>query len=303
MVWQFIEVFKKVRANTIEDDDFSDRLNHKWTVAFLLLFCILVGSSQFVGSPISCWVPAQFTGAMTTYTNNICWIASTYYVPTDKFLPNPSQTAIKQEHRINYYQWMPFILALMALFFYAPYAIWHVLSKPNGLDSRTLMKIVNAMDASSSESRDKTMRNAVRLIDRAIDYNRDYYDMSRFGRLRRRITRCLLPTNRSGYYISALYIMIKFFYVANVCGQFFVLNAFMGPSFNLFGFQVIRDFWNGKDFWESERFPRVTMCDFTIRNLGENNHQNTIQCTLPINLYNEKIVSLIIYLIDLNLNN
>ena len=42
---------------------------------------------------------------------------------------------------------------------------------------------------------------------------------------------------------------------------------------------------NGKDFWESPRFPRITMCDFTIRTLGENNHKNTIQCTLPINLF------------------
>jgi len=287
MVWQFIEVFKKVtQASKVKDDDFSDRLNHRWTVAFLLLFCILVGSSQFVGSPIACWVPAQFTGAMTTYANNICWIANTYYVPTKELLPNPNQP---REHRISYYQWVPFILALMALFFYTPFVIWHVMSKPNGLDSKTIMKIVSSMDAASSDSRDKTMRNAVKLIDRAIDYSRDYYDMSRFGRLRRRITRCFLPTNRSGYYLSMLYIIIKIMYAANVIGQFFLLNAFMGPKFNLFGFQVINDLLNGKDFWESERFPRITMCDFTIRNLGENNHINTIQCTLPINLFNEKL--------------
>jgi len=69
----------------------------------------------------------------------------------------------------------------------------------------------------------------------------------------------------------------------------------MGANFNLYGFEVIRDLIKGKDFWESPRFPRVTMCDFVIRNLGENNHRNTIQCALPINLFNEKIFIIVYF--------
>lgn len=287
MVWQFIDVFKKVYgSNKVQDDDFADRMSHRYTVAILILFCILVGSSQFVGSPIACWAPAHFTGSMTTYTNYICWIANTYYVPTDETLPTPNE---QRQFKINYYQWIPFILALMAFLFYSPFAVWHLLAKPSGLDAKSVMKIISSMDASSSDSRDKTMKNAVKLIDRAIDYHRDYYDQSCLGQLRRKITRCLLPRNKSGCYISALYMLIKLFYLANVCGQFFLLNAFMGPRFNIYGFEVVRDLWQGKDFWESPRFPRVTMCDFTIRTLGENNQRNTIQCALPINLFNEKI--------------
>lgn len=287
MVWQFIDVFKKVTSSSkVLDDDFADRLNHRYTVSVLILFCILVGSSQFVGSPIACWAPAHFTGAMVTYTNYICWIANTYFVPTDDRLPGPSESRI---HRINYYQWVPFILALMSFFFYAPFVLWHLMSKPSGLDAKTVMKVINSMDAASSESRDKTMRNAVKLIDRALDYRRNYYGYTFLGRLRRRMSRCLLPTTRSGHYITLLYMLIKILYVANACGQFFLLNAFMGPNYNIYGFQVMQDLANGKDFWESPRFPRVTMCDFVIRTLGENNQLNTVQCTLPINLFNEKI--------------
>ena len=78
MVWQFIEVFKKIGGEHTHDDDFADRLSHRYTVVLLLIFCILVGSSQFVGNPIQCWAPAHFSGSMTAYTNNICWIANTY---------------------------------------------------------------------------------------------------------------------------------------------------------------------------------------------------------------------------------
>ncbi len=287
MVWQFIDVFKRVLSSSkIKDDDFADRLSHRWTVSLLILFCILVGSSQFVGSPIACWAPAQFTGAMVTYVNYVCWISNTYFVPTEDFLPTPN---VHRESQINYYQWVPFILALMAFYFYAPFALWHLMSKPSGLDAKTIMEVIGSIDSSSSDSRDKTIRNTVKIIDRAIDYHRDYYEHTFLGRIRRRISRCFLPSNRSGFYICSLYMFTKLLYVTNVCGQFFLLNIFMGPKFNLYGFDVIKDLVNGKDFWESPRFPRITMCDFTIRTLGENNHKNTIQCTLPINLFNEKI--------------
>jgi hypothetical protein len=284
MVWQFIDVLKRVVAsNKIQDDDFADRLSRRYTVSLLLFFFILVGSTQFVGSPIACWTPAQFSGAMVQYTNNICWIANTYYVPTDENLPNPNKT---RQYRINYYQWVPFILAIMATFFYLPLVFWHLMARPSGLDSKTLMRIINLIEIASRDNRKNMINNAVYFIDRKITYKQNL-NFTCLGSFRRRLGRFMLPNIRSGYYICSLYLMTKFLYILNVCVQFHLINKFIGPNFQIYN--IFQEYNKNQDFWESPRFPRVTMCDFVIRTLGENNHRNTIQCTLPINLFNEKI--------------
>ncbi len=82
----------------------------------------------------------------------------------------------------------------------------------------------------------------------------------------------------------------KVLYIANVIGQLFVLNSVLATDFNIYGFEAL-DYWSkGKEWTESPgvAFPRVTFCDFNIRRLG-NIHRYTVQCTLPLNMYNEKI--------------
>ena len=56
------------------DDDMYDRMSHRWTAAQLLCFALLVTTSQYVGDPIHCWVPAHFHGSWEKYTDSYCWV-------------------------------------------------------------------------------------------------------------------------------------------------------------------------------------------------------------------------------------
>ena len=86
-----------------------------------------------------------------------------------------------------------------------------------------------------------------------------------------------------------VYFFVKCLYLANVCGQLFLLNLFVGDNYTIYGFEVARGLIAGQDVGESTRFPRSTLCSFKVRQFGRNIHRHTVQCVLPINLFNEKI--------------
>jgi len=53
------------------DDDMVDRMHHRYTVLFLVIFTAVVSTTQYVGDPISCWCPAYFTENHVDYTNKV----------------------------------------------------------------------------------------------------------------------------------------------------------------------------------------------------------------------------------------
>ncbi len=95
-----------------------------------------------------------------------------------------------------------------------------------------------------------------------------------------------------GSYLSIVYPIVKVMYISNVILQILILNKFLGTSYSLYGFSVIQKLVTGEEILNSYRFPRVTMCDFKIRIMG-NVQRYTVQCALPINLYNEIIFTCI----------
>ena len=99
---------------------------------------------------------------------------------------------------------------------------------------------------------------------------------------------CITKGKRYGNYLLALFVFVKLLYSLNSIIQLFMLNHFLGNDFLVLGLEVISKIWNGEDWAQLNRFPRVTMCDFRIREVGIV-HRYTVQCVLSINLFNEKI--------------
>ncbi|XP_013415360.1 innexin unc-9 [Lingula anatina] len=267
------------------DDDFYDRLSHRYTALIFMVFAVLLSTKQYVGDAIVCWVPGHFSGSYTKYADNYCWIKNTYYMPFQERIPDPD---LPRAH-INYYQWVTIVLLLQSLLFYVPTIFWRLMSGSTGIDAHLMVQSLNTQANLNPENRKGVMKFLVRHMERYCNSSRDY-QKGVWSNVRQGCAKyCLAIGKRYGNYLITLFLFCKFLYVTNAILQLFLLNAFLGTAYHVYGFDVIYDLINNHDWTSSGRFPRVTLCDFKIRQLGGNIHRHTVQCVLPINLFNEKV--------------
>uniref|UniRef100_A0A158R4F1 Innexin n=1 Tax=Syphacia muris TaxID=451379 RepID=A0A158R4F1_9BILA len=265
------------------DDDFVDRLHYLYTSTIIFLFAILVSAKQYVGHPIECFVPAQFTRAMEQYAESYCWVQNTYWVPFEEYIPQMPED--RERRQIGYYQWVPFALAIAALMFHMPATVWRMLSTQSGLNMSLVLQVASQEQNVDPIVRDQCVEVLTRHIDDMLKYQRDYgmrnksvylFAVLRLGKV-------------YGAYVSVVYLFVKSLHFGNVVLQFLMLNKFLETAdYPLFGGHVLFDLLSGSEWRESGKFPRVTLCDFEIRVVG-NVHRHTVQCVLVINMFTEKI--------------
>ncbi|CAF3769155.1 unnamed protein product [Rotaria socialis] len=281
------------------DDDFYDRLSRRYSVILLITFTMLISTKQYVGEPIACFCPAHFTGTHVEYTNNICWISNSYFISFDRLLPKYPDP--KTEEFIYFYQYVPFILIIQAIFFYIPALVWSSLNIRSGYDLGMLVTQARIIDTYTSDFRQASVQYLARYIDRILEYHRqkrsEYLDqlnslkVSNFLLFLIRHDHIAMCNN----HLMWCFLIIKILYLLNALGQLYLLNLFLGNDYHMYGFAVIRNLFRGnnENWTVTPRFPRVTWCNFAVRNLADNIHTYTVQCSLPINLFNEKIFLII----------
>ena len=115
---------------------------------------------------------------------------------------------------LNYYQWTPFIILLMALFFYLPRLFWRALSVRSGID---LLDIIEAAGESKTikefDERVQLIKYMVDTIDMYVDDARRQADAEkRQTSLIRKFFQllCCMTGKFLGNYFITLYIFIKY---------------------------------------------------------------------------------------------
>ncbi|XP_048237899.1 innexin unc-9-like isoform X2 [Haliotis rufescens] len=275
-----IEVFP-----VYSDDDITDRLYHRWTVILLVLLSIIVILVNFVGDPIRCWCPAEFTDSHCNYTEAFCWIKNTYFVPKDDYLPE--NVPEREDLEIKYYQWVSIILLFLALCFKAPNMFWRMLNTRGGINLEKTVHYCNTNQIGAQ--REECVQIVGKFLDRwLMTSKRAHYGLVHTVIEKISTCFCFCLGRRNGTYLAGLYLCIKFSYLFVSIGILLLLNKFLAMEYTFYGVELIDNLVKNKEMRESPLFPRVTLCDFQIRRL-QNVQRYTIQCVLAINLYNEKI--------------
>nr|QQY02540.1 innexin 8 [Cryptocotyle lingua] len=281
--------FKLDAGKFRRDDDFSDRFSHTFTTLLLVIFTLVISARQYIGKPIACWVPTEFTRAQEEYAESVCWVTSTYFIPT-KEVSVPVKLSDREDRKIHYYQWVPFILMIQAFLFNLPCIIWRLFNWQSGIHLSSIMEVACEIEMiKDPETRKSNVTYVARHIEDALTTQREY--RSGCGvKCRHFLARscCLWFGKRYGNYLICLYLITKSLYILNVVGQFFFMNRILGTNYTFYGIDLLRDLAEGIVWQESGNFPRITLCDFEVRKLA-NVHRHTVQCVLPINMFNEKI--------------
>lgn len=140
------------KLKKIGTDDWIDRLNYYVTVWILLFLTMMISAKQYLGSPIQCWVPAQWKGGWEQYAEDYCFIKNTYSIPLYEELPDDIE--VRRAKEIGYYQWVPIVLALQAFMFFFPNFVWMAFSWQSGLNVETILNRSKQLDKPEATARE-----------------------------------------------------------------------------------------------------------------------------------------------------
>ncbi|KAL3999144.1 Innexin family protein [Acanthocheilonema viteae] len=263
------------------EEDSIDRLNYHTTTFILLVAAFTIIAKEYGGDPIQCWLPAELASQKSweQYAEDYCFVENTYYIPLEQNMPQSEKH--RDEKLITYYQWVPFTLMLQAMLFVIPHVFWRMLNWTSNVQTRAVISMtdsVRQMDPCSEEARDivDAIASHIYHADKCTKHLQEIFQNSSLFVI---FTRIFTQS-----YLSTIYLITKMLFVINGTIQFWLVSLCLGGN----GYDLTKALVKHRTWQSTGLFPRVTMCDFKIRVMG-NVHRHTIQCVLMANMFNEKI--------------
>ena len=198
------------------------------------------------------------------------------------------QRAREKRYILRYYQFVPFILLLQALFYVVPRLVWRSISRHSGIDTRNVMDAAHGLKTVKRFHKHKSIM--AYLVSSVHQYVGD--PRKRLKQQHSRITsyvqglvHCFFgSSNVYNAYLFLLYLLTKILFIANTWIQLYAIRLLLEEQWTvkktLRGFRSVftAGFLRANPL--SKYFPKISMCDFKIiEPNSDEGHKYTVQCT------------------------
>lgn len=202
------------------------------------------------------------------------WVRSLDFIFS--FSTCPRNNNFKTLNFITINEKVPYLFLVQAFMLYFPSIIWRTLESLSDFNLKGYTNKLNPKKKDDDKKDDGDDDEKKKLV-----YNTIAEDIKCIADYR------VKEKNKSTTYsLVVFYIIIKLLYVISALGQLVLISFLLRGSQQHVSFtSLFTDIpkWN-----LNERFPRMTLCNFTVYILNDQ-QRHWVQCTLPINIYIEKI--------------
>jgi len=281
----FESMLKLLKFQKIETDNFVFRLHYKFTFPVLVLFSLMLTSTQYFGNPIDCTTTGVDKSIVSTY----CWTHGTYTVQnlegvTIRAPTKAEKTQMTAWHHLGhahpgiqtsdpsrnrrqyyrFYQWVAFVLFLQGVCFYGPRFIWKKM-----LENGKMKFLTSGMKEPTLDVEEKKKR----VLKLSLGHDK----------LR----------GKNNTYAMCFFAM-EILNLLNLFVQMWLTDIFLHGKFLNYGSRVVNyvdEFSMGSFDWNpmDEVFPKIAKCQFNKHGVGGGIQNHDALCILPLNIVNEKI--------------
>uniref|UniRef100_A0AC35G1P5 Innexin n=1 Tax=Panagrolaimus sp. PS1159 TaxID=55785 RepID=A0AC35G1P5_9BILA len=251
-------------------------------------------AQEYTGDPLKCWAKPSWHSSWLQYAEDYCFIEGTYAIKLNESLPHPSD--YDQHKKITFYQWIPFIFYLMGIMLQLPRFFWSFINWTSYLHLTGFCNVAvdsfrhhpvhkkSNIEVYVAHFEDAINRKCKKTKDKKVFTSVNGAVKAVYGAWNNKV---------SPRYLYGAYLSLKIWNILNTVLLLIILNRLIADQWNdILGFSTISTLISPTPWTESDIFPRITICNFVVREMGKKDEtefaNKTAQCVLAAHMFVEK---------------